>query len=156
MIKHKTAILMALCSASLLAAANAVDYFPSSELKQMAAKLSAKSKKDGGGFAGETLTKYGNHLTMIAHRETTGSSELHKKDADVFMIVEGDCSLITGGKMKDPKTTQPNEVRGSGIEGGKTEKLSVGDVVHIQSNTPHQMIIAPGHTITYFVVKVTE
>jgi quercetin dioxygenase-like cupin family protein len=47
-------------------------------------------------------------------------------------------------------------VRGTGIEGGTKQKLSLGDVIHIQPNTPHQMLIAPGHSITYFVVKVTE
>jgi beta-galactosidase beta subunit len=156
MIKLKSVILSALCGAFLLNAQNAVDLFSSSDLKQIAAKLAAESKRKGGGFAGETLTRYGNNLTMMAHREATGSSELHKKDADVFFVVEGDCSIVTGGKMLKPQNTQPNEVRGTGIEGGTKQKLSLGDVIHTQPNTPHQMLIAPGHSITYFVVKVTE
>jgi mannose-6-phosphate isomerase-like protein (cupin superfamily) len=156
MITTKFALLFAFCGSLLLNAQNAVDIFPSSELKQLASKLAAESKKKGGGFASQSLTRYGNNLTMIAHREATGSSELHTKDADVFFIVEGDCSIITGGKMVKPQNTQPNEVRGTGIEGGTTRKLGVGDVVHIQPNTPHQMLITPGHSITYFVVKVTE
>ncbi len=156
MITLKFALLSAFCSAFLLNGQNAVDVFSSADLKQLAAKLGAESKKKGGAFAGETLTRYGNSLTMIAHREATGSSELHTKDADVFFVVEGDCSIITGGKMVKPQNTQPNEVRGTGIEGGTTRKLGPGDVVHIQPNTPHQMLIALGHSITYFVVKVTE
>jgi beta-galactosidase beta subunit len=156
MIKFKPVILFALCGALVLNAQNAVDVFSSSDLKQLAAKLAAESKKKGGGFSSETLTRYGNHYTMVAHRESTGSSELHKKDADVFFVVEGDCSILTGGKMLKAQETQPNEVRGTGIEGGTTKKLGPGDVIHIQPNTPHQMLIAPGHSITYFVVKVTE
>ncbi|MFZ0591967.1 MAG: cupin domain-containing protein [Bryobacteraceae bacterium] len=152
----KSILLSAFCSAFLLNAQNAVDVLSSADLKQLAAKLAAESKKKGGAFAGQTLAHYGNNLTMIAHRETTGSSELHTKDADVFFVVEGDSSLVTGGRMVKPQNTQPNEVRGTGIEGGTTRKLGQGDVVQIQPNTPHQMLIAPGHSITYFVVKVTE
>jgi mannose-6-phosphate isomerase-like protein (cupin superfamily) len=138
----------------LLPAQNAVDVFSAAKLKQLTAKLSADSKKSGNAF--DTLTRYGNHLTMIAHRQANGSSELHQKDADVFMIIEGDATLITGGKMVGAKTTAPNELRGTGIEGGTSQKLGLGDVVHIQPNVPHQMMIAPGHTVTYFVVKVTQ
>lgn len=156
MITLKFVFLSTFCGAFLLSAQNAVDLFPSSELKQLASKLAAESKKNGGGFAGKTLTRYGNNLTMIAHREATGSSELHMKDADVFFVLEGDCSIVTGGKMVKPKTTAPNEVRGTGIDGGTTRELRAGDVIHIQPNTPHQMFIAPGHSITYFVVKVAE
>lgn len=153
--KLKVALLAAFFGASLFAAQNPVDYFPTSDLKQLAQKLTAQSKKEGG-FAGETLTRYGNHLTMLAHRERTGSSEVHEKVNDVFVIVDGDCSLLTGGKMVNPKTTATNEIRGSGIQGGTSRKLGVGDIVHISAGVPHQVVLAPGHHITYFVVKVNE
>jgi quercetin dioxygenase-like cupin family protein len=58
--------------------------------------------------------------------------------------------------MVKSQKTAANELRGTGIEGGRSQKLSVGDVVHIQPNTPHQVMLTPGHTVTYFVVKVTE
>jgi mannose-6-phosphate isomerase-like protein (cupin superfamily) len=155
MMKLKVALLAAFFGASLFAAQNPVDYFTTSDLKQLAQKLTAQSKKEGG-FAGETLTRYGNHLTMLAHRERTGSSEVHEKVNDVFVIVDGDCSLLTGGKMVNPKTTATNEIRGSGIQGGTSRKLGVGDIVHISAGVPHQVVLAPGHHITYFVVKVNE
>jgi uncharacterized RmlC-like cupin family protein len=34
--------------------------------------------------------------------------------------------------------------------------MGVGDIIHVQPNVPHQMILAPGHTVTYFVIKVNE
>ena len=152
--KAKLALLLALCSIPLVAQ-NPVDAFSSSKLKELAAKLSAEAKKKGGSSF-ETLTRYGNHYTMMAYRDRTGSSELHVKDADVFMILDGDATIVTGGKMVKAKTTQPNELRGTGIDGGSTQKLGPGDIIHIQPNTPHQLKLAPGHSITYFVVKVTQ
>jgi mannose-6-phosphate isomerase-like protein (cupin superfamily) len=143
-----------LCGGALLAASDSVDLVTSADLQQMTKKLAFESKRDGGSFAGETLKRYGNHLTMIAHREKSGSAELHTKDADIFMVVTGDATIVTGGTMVKAHTTAPGESRGTGIEGGVTRKLSPGDVIHIAPNTPHQLKLEPGHTFTYFVVKV--
>jgi beta-galactosidase beta subunit len=144
------------CAGASLFAQNPANFYSGSKLKEVTAKLAAETKKSGSGFASETLERYGNHYTMLAHREASGSSELHVKDADVFFIIDGDCTILTGGKMVKGKQTAENEIRGVGIEGGSKRKLAAGDVVHIQPNTPHQMILASGHTITYFVVKVTQ
>jgi mannose-6-phosphate isomerase-like protein (cupin superfamily) len=153
--KLKLAVTAFACSAIFLSAQNATDFFSTAKLKQLESKLAAESRKDGG-FASETLTKYGNHLTMLAHREADGSSELHKKDADVFFVVEGEATLVSGGTMVNGKTTAANEIRGTGIDGGQSQKLTTGDIIHIQPNTPHQLMIPKGHTFTYFVVKVTQ
>jgi uncharacterized RmlC-like cupin family protein len=44
-------------------------------------------------------------------------------------------------------------MRGSGITGGKTMALQSGDYLYIPVNMPHQMMLAPGKTIRYAVVK---
>jgi mannose-6-phosphate isomerase-like protein (cupin superfamily) len=138
-----------------LSAENAVDYDSSSELHQLAGKLASNSKAKGG-FASDTLAKYGNHLMMLAHREATGSSELHEKDADIFVVVEGEATLVTGGKLVNSHTTEPGEERGTSIDGGQSQTLGPGDVIHIHAKTPHQLHVSDGHSFTYFVVKVKE
>jgi beta-galactosidase beta subunit len=55
-----------------------------SDLKGMDKKLS--EKVDSGRFASKQLEKFGNHYTMLAHRESDGSAELHEKDADIFIV----------------------------------------------------------------------
>jgi mannose-6-phosphate isomerase-like protein (cupin superfamily) len=154
--KIKSAVVLLASSAMMLCAQNPTDLFTPAKLKQLTQKLAAESKKNHGEFSGETLTRYGNHLTMIAHREKTGSSEVHEKVADFLYIIDGDTTVITGGKVVNGKTTEPNEIRGASIQGGHSQKMGVGDIIHIQANIPHQMILAPGHTVTYFVIKVNE
>ena len=56
----------------------------------------------------------------------------------------------------DSKTTAPGEMRGPSIRGGTEAKLSAGDVLHIPAKVAHQMILAPGAQVTYFVTKVVE
>jgi mannose-6-phosphate isomerase-like protein (cupin superfamily) len=152
-----TKVALALMSSiGLVAATKPVDVYTKADIQQRTQKLAAQSKSKGGAFAGETIERYGNHLTMLAHREANGSSELHEHDADVFMIVEGDATLVSGGKMVNAHPEGAGELRGSGVDGGEKQKLGVGDIVHIKPNTPHQMLVSPGHTVTYFVVKVKQ
>jgi mannose-6-phosphate isomerase-like protein (cupin superfamily) len=104
--------------------------------------------------ASEVLGTYGNHHVEIAHREATGGAELHETQNDVFFIVSGEATLVLGGSLVDPKTTEPHEIEGKSIVGGARTSLAAGDVVHIPFNVPHQMILAKGKQITYFVVKI--
>ena len=57
---------------------------------------------------------------------------------EIYYMVEGVATLVTGGALTDPQRT-PNStnVRGSGIEGGVSRRITKGDVVIIAGHTPH-------------------
>jgi mannose-6-phosphate isomerase-like protein (cupin superfamily) len=110
----------------------------------------------GDGSASETLEKYPHHYTMLAFRNRNGGGELHQNYADLFYILDGHVTLMTGGEVVDQKTTAPGEIRGTAVKGGMPQELKAGDVVHIPAGTPHQMLVPDGSTVTYFVVKVQE
>ena len=153
-IKPLSVVLLA-ATAAFAANPPAVNYYSAAELQEMGQKLGAKVNHAK--FASENLEKYGaTSYTMLAHREGTGSAELHVHDADLFLVVQGDATIITGGKIVRPRTEKPGEIRGESIEGGQRQKLTAGDVIHIAPNTPHQMLIETGKPFTYFVMKVTD
>jgi len=110
----------------------------------------------GDGSASETLEKYPHHYTMLAFRNQSGGGELHENFADLFTIVDGHATLVTGGELVDAKTIAPGELRGSSVQGGTRQELHPGDEVHIPAGMPHRMLLEPGATVTYFVVKVEE
>ena len=149
-------VLMALTSATVLAQSGAVNYYSNAELHRMAQKLEQQASSNGTGIAAENLEKYPGHFTMLTVRTASGGAEEHANDADIFFIVDGEATLKTGGSIVDPKTTAPGEIRGTKVQGGVQQKLSKGDVVHISPNTPHQMLLEAGHSLTYFVVKAHE
>lgn len=132
----------------------AVTYYSAADLKSIGAQLGADSKHAR--FASRKLERYSNHYTMLAHREGNGSVELHVHEADIFFVVDGEAAVVTGGKIMNPKTESPGEIRGTSIEGGKRQELSAGDVLHIAANTPHQLLLEPGKQFDYFVAKVTN
>lgn len=123
----------------------------------IAAKGAELAKKlDAQKVASEVIAKEGNRTFMVAHREGSGVAEWHEKEADVMFISAGQITMVYGGTIVDSKTTAPGEMRGPSIRGGTEAKLGAGDVLHIPAKVPHQMILAPGATVTYFVTKVIE
>lgn len=122
------------------------------DLVQMDKKLS--QELDSEHSASDVLGTYSNHHFEIAIRKATGNAELHETQNDVFFIVSGEATLVTGGTLVDRKLTEPHEYEGKSIEGGDRVKLTAGDVVHIPFNVPHQLIVEKGKEIEYFVVKI--
>src|SRR5437879_11605810 len=76
------------------------------------------------GLAGETLGHWGNHLLLKSRREAaSGQAELHETQADLLIVQSGGATIIVGGKVVGGKTSAPNEIRGTSIEGGEKQAL---------------------------------
>jgi glc operon protein GlcG len=99
-----------------------------------------------------TLASGSDHNVSMSRRDKGGQSEVHDTETDVFYIMEGSATFITGGTVVDAKTTAPGQIRGSGITGGTTHMLTKGDVIVIPKGTPHWFKEVPG-VVVYFVVK---
>jgi mannose-6-phosphate isomerase-like protein (cupin superfamily) len=113
-------------------------------------------KLDAQKVASETTDTQGNRSFMVAHREGSGQAEVHDAQADIMFISEGEITMVYGGTVVGGKTTAPGETRGASIQGGTEVRLGPGDVLHIPAKVPHQMKLAPGKQVTYFVAKVVE
>src|SRR5882724_4806988 len=126
----------------------------SAELKGFAKTLAPKLNDKH--VASQPMASFGNYNFQVAHREASGEGEWHEKMADVFFVQSGQATLVYGGEMVDGKTTAPGEIRGPSIRGGMEKPLAAGDVVTIPVKVAHQMKVAPGKEITYFVVKIGQ
>jgi mannose-6-phosphate isomerase-like protein (cupin superfamily) len=145
----KIAIAVFVCVLSLGAAENS-DVYSANELAKMKAELADKKQS----FASLDLKRYGNHYTMLAYRSATGSAEVHEHEADIFVVQEGDSTILLGGKLVGGHTTKPGELRGTSIDGGERKPLKTGDIIHIPAGVPHQILVTSGKPFTYFVIKV--
>lgn len=130
------------------------DHWSKADLLEKAKHLQELAAEKGN--ASEKLETYPHHYTMLAFRNRSGGGEVHQKYADVFYILDGQATLITGGEVVDPKSTGPGETLGTSVKGGSRQELKAGDVVNIPASMPHQMILGAGDTVTYFVIKVEE
>lgn len=151
----KLIVAAALCLPLMAAEPAGFAYWSGAELKGYGKKLAPKMNELK--VATEQIGKWGNHLAMMAYRESDGEAEIHEKVADIFIVQGGEAIVVVGGKVVGGKSTGPGEIRGKSIEGGVKKKLSPGDVCHIPANTPHQTLLAPGSkSIAYMIVKVEQ
>ena len=96
----------------------------------------------------------------IAVRRRSGAGEpqyaiIHPSSTEIYYIVEGAGSLVTGGSLKMPlaPSTDPDVVRSKAIEGGVSRTVGKGDVIVVPPGTPHWFNAIDG-TITYLESRV--
>jgi mannose-6-phosphate isomerase-like protein (cupin superfamily) len=101
----------------------------------------------------------------VVHRfkGTVYGGSFHDKVSEVYHVIEGAGTLVTGGTLLNPQrressndlVTQINGpgVSGSGIQGGVSRRVTRGDVVIIPAGTPHWFSNVEAD-ITYTVVRV--
>jgi mannose-6-phosphate isomerase-like protein (cupin superfamily) len=108
----------------------------------MAAGVPMKVNYVGHDHVAATMVKGGqivgdNGLIVLANRAVQRGAEMHDKTNHVFIIVDGEATFVTGGKLINAKEISAGQTRADGIEGGQTHHLTKGDVITIPANTPH-------------------
>jgi mannose-6-phosphate isomerase-like protein (cupin superfamily) len=77
------------------------------------------------------------------------------RTSEVYYILEGGGTLVTGGTIADPIPPPPGRnagPRGRRIEGGATRHVSTGDVIVIPGRTPHWWSSLDGD-IRYLIIR---
>ena len=93
-----------------------------------------------------------------------GGSAAHDKVTEVYYILEGAGTLVTGGSLVDPNRREGGAavvtgingpgVSGTRIQGGVSRRIAKGDVVIIPAGAPHWWSEVEAPSITYIVVRV--
>jgi mannose-6-phosphate isomerase-like protein (cupin superfamily) len=96
----------------------------------------------------------------IAVRRRSGAGEpqyaiVHPFSTEIYYIVEGTGSLVTGGVLDLPlaPSADPDVVRSKAIKDGVSRKVAKGDVIVVPPGTPHWFSAIDG-TITYLESRV--
>lgn len=92
------------------------------------------------------------YMVHASRREGPGMAEVHTQDADIVYVLEGTATVVTGGEAVSTKLVGPDEIRGTGINGGATRKLVKGDVLIVPAGVPHQFTEV-SQPFLYYVVK---
>ncbi len=103
--------------------------------------------------AGMPLVENASFKVHASRRDRPGQAEVHAGETDVIYVLEGEATLVTGGRVVNGATTAPGELRGSSIEGGTGRALGAGDFVIVPAGVPHWFSKVNGPFL-YYVVKV--
>ena len=108
----------------------------SSDVAAMIAKAKAERKPDQPLFA-QPILQLAPYTASLEYRGAVGPAALHETEAEMFYVIEGSASLVTGGKLVNEKRTNAANLTGTAIEGGSARPVAKGDFVIVPENTPH-------------------
>ncbi|HEX5045699.1 MAG TPA: cupin domain-containing protein [Gammaproteobacteria bacterium] len=107
-----------------------------SEVQAMIAK--AKSdRKDNQPLVAQSLIQLAPYNVSLEYRASVGNAAVHETEAELFYVVDGSATLVTGGKLTGETRTNAENLSGNGIEGGQSRKVAKGDFVIVPEKTPH-------------------
>ena len=149
-------ILLAVAAATSATAqaqeARAVDHIAAAAIQTAAAGPATEP-----GARIDILKRGSGYYYVLVWRTESGIIEVHEHDDDIFVVREGQATLLYGGDYvhgkQDPALPQ-GEIRGGSISGGTRQRLTPGDIVVIPAGIPHQVLLEPGaEHFVYMVVK---
>jgi mannose-6-phosphate isomerase-like protein (cupin superfamily) len=92
----------------------------------------------------------------------------HAEITEIYYIVQGTATLVTGGRLIDPKLNEnlpktefpgggsfPTPTFGGRFEGGVSQKIGPGDVIVMPPGTVHQWAaVDSSQTLAYFIARI--
>lgn len=102
-----------------------------------------------------TLAPYNVNVERRLPRQQGAS--LHEAQGELFYVIEGSATLLTGGTLVAPTRTGTN-LAGTGIEGGVRQAFSKGDFMIVPSGLAHQFvdIQAPVHLMSIYLPNAPQ
>ena len=73
----------------------------------------------------------------LEYRAAVANAAVHETEAELFYVIDGSATLVTGGKLKNETRTNETNLSGSGIEGGQSRHVAKGDFIMVPEGTPH-------------------
>jgi mannose-6-phosphate isomerase-like protein (cupin superfamily) len=108
------------------------------DVTAMIAKAKAERKPDQPNFV-QPIVRSAPYSANLEYRAAgvNAPASVHEREAEMFYVVEGSGTLVTGGKLREEKRTNAENLTGSGIDGGSPRRLVKGDWVMVPEKTPH-------------------
>lgn len=106
----------------------------------------------------DTQIPGGHARVAMLHREVAETNALiHDHVTEVYQIIEGSGTIVTGGALKDAKESDLTRVGAgpshTGVhEGGSTQKVGPRDVIIVPAGMPHRFSQLDG-PISYLVYR---
>src|SRR5262245_39602651 len=99
------------------------------------AAIVARQPKDRNG--NQTFLQLAPYNVSMEHRvNVPQNAAVHDKEAELFYVIDGSATLVTGGKLENPTRNGDNSQAAS-VEGGTTKKIAKGDFILVPEGTPH-------------------
>ena len=110
-------------------------HFTAADLQAALAKLPT----DRPSSAARVFTLAPYNVNVERRMPQTQGASLHEAQAELFYVIDGSATMVTGGKLVGEKRNGTN-LQGTGIENGTRNVLNKGDFLIVPSGVPHQFV----------------
>ena len=95
----------------------------SAEITALIAKAKSERKGDAP-LVAERILSLAPYNANLEYRGAVGPAAVHEKEAEMFYVIDGSATLVTGGKLVNESRTNPENLTGTAIENGKSQAVA--------------------------------
>ena len=107
-----------------------------SDVTALIAKAKAE-RKDNQALLAQSMIQLAPYNVSLEYRAAVANAAVHETEAELFYVIDGSATLVTGGKLTNENRTNAANLSGSGIEGGVSRRIAKGDFIMVPEGTPH-------------------
>lgn len=113
-----------------------VTYRSAADVMAMIAKAKAQNATKAQATISQNILNLAPYKANLEYRASVGPAAIHLKEAEVFYVIDGSGTLITGGKLVG-ETKNGDNLTGTAIEGGNSQAVAKGDFIIVPEATGH-------------------
>ena len=114
----------------------AANYASAADIQALVAKAKADHKV-GEPNTLESIMMLAPYNVNLEYRTGVANSAVHEHEAEIFVVLDGSGTVVTGGKLAGGKRVDAANWQGTGIDDGVSRPVAKGDVIFVPENTPH-------------------
>jgi mannose-6-phosphate isomerase-like protein (cupin superfamily) len=107
-----------------------------SEVTALIAKAKAE-RKDNQALLAQSMIQLAPYNVSLEYRAAVANAAVHETEAELFYVIDGSATLVTGGKLTNESRTNAANLSGNGIDGGVSRRVAKGDFIMVPEGTPH-------------------
>jgi mannose-6-phosphate isomerase-like protein (cupin superfamily) len=110
-------------------------YSSEADVAALIAKARAERKEQP--LISQRILQLAPYNANLEYRASVGPAAVHETEAEIFYVIEGSATMMTGGKLVNEKRTDAANLNGTAIEGGASRAIAKGDFIVVPEKTPH-------------------
>jgi mannose-6-phosphate isomerase-like protein (cupin superfamily) len=117
------------------AASEPKTYSSAADVAALLAKAKAERKDQP--LISERILQLAPYNANLEYRASVGPAAVHETEAELFYVIDGSATMITGGKLVNERRTNASNLTGTAIEDGTSRAVAKGDFIIVPEKTPH-------------------
>jgi len=95
----------------------------------------------------QSMIRLDQYNVSLEYRAAVANAAVHETEAELFYVVDGSATLVTGGKLRNESRTNAANLSGSGIDGGQSRHVAKGDFIMVPEGVPHWFSVIDGTVV---------